>query len=172
MAAFAQLKSIDDPRDNLEKAHRPELVRFARANGLTHITEDMPAILIRHELRTRRLTNIRIPPRPLGAQQNHPDALAASPQPQNVVEVNAAADLARQYEQQLANQREPEPESIQRARPPKYPNRLKPRPPQEINQLRDECKRLGIKMERRDGKAQLKAKIEAHRGQNAAQRSQ
>lgn len=156
------LNKIDDPRDNLEKAHRMELVKFARAHGLNHISEQMPAILIRQELRSRNLTNIRIPPRPLGAQ-SHPPAMADAAQPQNVVQVNAAADLARQYASQLPQQASPPP-------PPKQNGRFKrlvERPKSEINQLRDQCKALGIKMGRRDNMAILKAKIEAH-GQNPA----
>lgn len=161
------LNKIEDPRDNLEKAKLGELVRFANANGLRHVTYDMPAILIRQELRSRNLTNIQIPRRPLGAQNQGP-AMAPSPPPapSNVVEVNAAADLARQYAQQQA---QPTPPPLPKVTPrpePKF-KRLVPRPRQEINILRDECKRLGIKMDRRDRLPDLKAKIEAH-GKNAS----
>ena len=47
------LNKIDDPRDNLEKAHRRELVLFAQAQGVSEITEHMPAILIRRTLRAK-----------------------------------------------------------------------------------------------------------------------
>lgn len=152
------LNKIDDPRDNLEKARRNELVRFAHACGLETITQEMPAILIRRELRSKGLTNISIPRRVLGAQnQNGP----AVPPDQKAVEVNAADDLARQFRQQAP----PPP------RPPAKPTRLVERPKQEINLLRDECKRLGIKMDRRDRKDSLKAKIAAH-GKDTSQRSQ
>lgn len=150
------LNKIDDPRDNLEKARRPELVRFAQSKGLHNITEAMPAILIRRELRSRGLTNIQIPRRVLGSQnQNGATMPAAMPADQKVVEVNAEDDLARQFRQQ------PPPPSEER------PRRLVERPRQEINVLRDTCKRLGIKMGRRDNLDSLKAKIEAH-GKDAA----
>src|SRR5262245_14880558 len=138
-----KLDRIDDPRDSLDKAHRLELVRFANANGMKEINENMPAILIRRELRKKGLTNIRIPKRPLGAQ-NPPPAENS----ENVVQASADDDLARQYSQ-------PQP-SHRRYR------RLVERPKLEINILRDKCKSLGIKMERRDGTNSLKAKIEAY----------
>lgn len=154
------LNKIDDPRDNLERAKRLELVAFAKANGLDHITNEHPAIVIRAELRQRGLTNIKVPPRPLGAQTRRPGAgVVAQPPAQNAIEVNAAADLARQFAQQ---QSQPPP-------PPLDQKPAKPKiPPQEINVLRAECKRLGIRMERRDTAAKLKAKIAAH-GQDAPQ---
>lgn len=153
------LNKIDDPRDSLEKAHRLELVKFAHAHGVKEITELMPAILIRRTLRAKGLTNIHIPPRALG-QQNQ-----AAPVPngnEKGVTMDAEADLARQYQAQAA----PQPQ-IKRARPAKY-KRLRERPPQEINLLRDECKRLGIHMDRRDRKDDLKRKIAEH-GQDASQ---
>lgn len=151
------LNEITDPRDNLERAKLMELVRFANANGLKHVTYDMPAILIRAELRSRGMTNIKVPPRPLGSlAASH--TMAAAPE-QNIIEVQAVADLARQYAQQ-------QPAAARSAKPEK-PKRLVERPRQEINVLRDECKRLGIPMGRRDTKADLKAKIAAH-GQNPA----
>ena len=161
-------KRTVDPRDNLEKARQIELIRFAQSCGLRHITETMPAILIRAELRARNLTNIKIPHRPIGAT-NHPQAMATAPADAKIVEVNAAADLARQYAQQQARQPEPQPVV------PQKPQRLKERPRSAINQMRDYCKANGIKMERRDGMASLKAKIEAHKAQNGKdlpQRSQ
>ena len=74
------LNKIDDPRDNLEKARRMELYRFAKEHGLD-VTEEMPAILIRYELRRRGLTNIKIPVRILGAQ-NQGQAIGPAVQPQ------------------------------------------------------------------------------------------
>jgi len=150
------LNKIDDPRDNLERARQSELIRFAQANGLKHVTEQMPAILIRAELRARGMTNIRIPRRDLGSTLNSLRQYAESSPAAKIVEVNAAADLARQWAEQQARPPEPPP-----AKPDK-PKRLVERPRSEINQLRDECKRLNIKMERRDNMATLKAKIEAH----------
>lgn len=146
------LNKIDDPRDNLERAKRGELVAFAQAHGLRHVTWDTPAILIRAELRAKGITNIRVPPRPLGSQAGRHHQAMAAPN-QKVLEVNAAADLARQFEQQQAA---PPPTPLPRTDKPK---RLAERPRSEINRLRDECKRLGIKMERKDNLTTLKAKI-------------
>ena len=154
------LNKIDDPRDNLEKAHRLELVKFAHAHGMSEISEVMPAILIRSHLRAKGLTNIRITPRPLGSQNA---ALTAGPE-QKVAEIDAAADLARQFAAQQAPHR-------QTKKPQRF-QRLVERPKSEINKLRDECKRLGIHMERRDRMPDLKAKIEAHSAKIAAPISQ
>ena len=144
------LNKIDDPRDNLEKARRMELVRFAQACGLPNITEHMPAMLIRRELRNKGMTNIKVPPRILGSQ-HQPNAVMPSPD-QKVVEVNAADDLARQF----------------RAEQPVPAIPRRGRPKSEINKLRDECKRLGIKMDRRDNVNNLREKIKAHGEQDAA----
>lgn len=143
------LNKIDDPRDNLEKAHRLELVKFAQAHGVAEITEHMPAILIRRTLRARGLTNILIPPRPLGTTNAVPTTGEKVPQ------IDAADDLARQFAAQSAPPKK-------NARPP----RLVERPKSEINKLRDICKERGIKMARRDGKDDLKRKIAEH-GPNA-----
>lgn len=166
MAGFAQLHRIDDPRDRLDKARLWQLIDHARRNGITVVDgmaiDTAPAILIRRELRKRRLTNIQITPPPLGS-------LPAAPVTSDeAVGVDAADDLARQFKTQPPPPpRAPAPQpEIKRAKPPKYQQRLVPRPPQEINLLRDECKRLGIKMDRRDGKEALKAKIEAHKASN------
>ena len=59
----------------------------------------------------------------------------------------------RQWQEQQAQQQAPKPAA--------------PRGASEINTLRAECKRLGIKVERRDNMQTMKAKIEAH-GQNPA----
>jgi hypothetical protein len=162
------LKSIEDNRSNLQRATRWELYQFAQANGVKEIVHDMPATVMRQILINKRITNIKIPNRPLGAQSQPPavqQTRPASPD-QKVVEVDADADLVRQWTQQKAAP-EPEPEPpVKHARPPKYPKRLKARPPQEINQLRDECKRLKIKMDRRDTKKRLKEKIAAAKAGN------
>lgn len=139
-----QLNRIDDPRDPLSKARRSELVKYARANGIKEIDPDMPALLMRDILRRRGLTRPPIPNRPLGAQvQNGLPAIAAGAQ-QGGVEADALADLARQYQQQ----RQPP--------PPLAPGKSG------INELRAECKRLGIKLSRRDNMNSMREKIEAH----------
>lgn len=139
-----QLNRIDDPRDPLSKARRSELVKYARANGVKEIVPDMPALLMRDILRRRGLTRPPIPNRPLGAQvQNGLPAVAAGTQ-QSGVEADALADLARQYQQQ----RQPP--------APLAPTSMG------INELRAECKRLGIKLSRRDNMNSMREKIGAH----------
>lgn len=161
------LNKIEDPRDNLAKARLWELQQFAAANNVAEVKADMPAILIRSILRSKGLTRIPVPDRPLGQMnQPHPrpmykNGLAVAPERQRPqpeqekgVEADAEADLARQYQ----------------TKKPARPPRLVERPKSEINKMRDECKRLGIHMDRRDRMPDLKAKIEAHKsGQNAPQ---
>ena len=184
------LNKIEDPRDNLEKARRPELIEFAKVNGIAELTiagirasVDHPAvgaILLREALRARGLTQIPSPNRKLGAQnqpnvrpmyQNGLAVPRAAPRQQpdqpTIAQVNATADLARQF---LTEQAIPLPQPIKPARPPKYPPRLVQRPKSKINQMRDYCKEHGIKMDRRDRMPDLERKIEAHKsGQDAPQ---
>lgn len=155
-----QLLTITDPRDNLEKARRPELVAFARANGLIDISEAMPAILIRRKLRNAGLTTIRIPERVLG----QPSALHRSagiaddgqmPVNGNGYEIDADDDLARQFETTA----------------PRNPHTMA------YNELRRTARRLGVKLVRKDNLASIKAKVAAAmnkgpaNGEDAPQRS-
>ena len=148
MTAFAQLKSIDDPRDRLDKAYRHELARFAAAQGVAEIVPNMPAILMRDILRRRGLTNINIPPRPLGQPQGNNSVVPGVQS--NVPMTDAAADLAKQWEAQQK----------QEVVGPEKPKRK-----HEFNDIRAECKKLGIKFSRRDNLKTLKAKLADH-GEN------
>lgn len=149
-----QLNRIDDPRDQLAKARRSELVKFARQNGVKDIDPNMPANLIRHKLRSMGLTRIMIPTRILG-QPNQPHGNAkvsasnAPVIPTSGVEVSAMADLERQWRQEAAA-----------PKPVEGP----PLKSMGINELRAECKRLDIKLERRDNMVSMREKIEAKRG--------
>lgn len=135
----AVLKRIDDPRSNLEKARRPELVRFARANGMADISEAMPANLIRRRLVAAGLTRIQVSAPPLGLAPGASQTIAPDA-PVNVVD--ADDDLERQFAREQAA--------------------AKPIKGMAINELRAECKRLGIRLSRRDNMATMKEKIEAH----------
>lgn len=140
------LDRIDDPRDKLQRATRDEVYDFAVASGVTTVTiggkviplsEQIPKPNLINELRARGLTNIRIPNRPLGAPPGvviDDDAPAGK---KEVVEVNADDDLARQVLQQL----EPDVSSMSMA------------------ELRSECKRRGIKMDRTDNMQTLRDKL-------------
>lgn len=144
-----QLNIIVDPRDALSKARRDELWRFAKANNVAEINDpNMEAILMRDVLRRRGITNIRIPNRPLGTlSPNHRPQ--ATKQPQNSIDTDATDDLWKQYQARKDSQQIP------------------PSPPLKdmgINELRAECKRINIKLERRDNMQSLREKIEAARG--------
>ncbi len=136
----AVLKRIDDPRDALERARRPELVRFAKLNGISEINKEMPAILMRKILRDRNLTGIAVPRRTLGAPENTNQPIAPAVNAA-ANEVDATEDLARQFAA---------------APPRKTPAQMS------INELGAEMKRLGIKRDRRDNMTTLRAKIEQH----------
>jgi hypothetical protein len=152
------LNKLEDPRTDLDKARRRELYDFAVANGVKEITSETPAIIARHILRSRGLTRIKIPPRPLGAQNQPGTGLKyqdrmqspGGPQP-NGIEADMVADLQRQFEQQ---QRAPRPQS--------QPDD-KPLAKWSINELGAEMKRLGIHRDRRDNMKTMREKIEAHR---------
>jgi hypothetical protein len=151
-----QLLSITDPRDNLEKARRIELVRFAAEHGITDVKPDMPAILIRKILRSRNLTNIRVSARKLG-QPGRPDAISAAPVvPEGSgIQMSMEEDLARQYAQQ-------------NAKPPTESEVKRDRPLQEMTKLRRLCKQHGIKVDRTDNLATLRYKLRDHGGENPA----
>lgn len=157
------LKSIDDPRDVLSRMRRWELVQYARQHKVTEVSPEMPGPLIASILRSKGLNgrDAPVPVRALG-QQNQPHArrlynpdgtpnvnkASRQTQPVPAGEVNADADLMRQWQEQQKRDHQPAP----RAESP-------------INALRAECKRLGVKLDRRDNMQTMKAKIEAH-GQN------
>lgn len=160
----AILKTIDDPRTPLDKARRLELVKFALANGVKEVhiggatfpvNDGTAAELLRHELRGRGLTNIQIPKRTLGMPEPSPRlrnsagqtlTVQAQTPKENVVEVSAIADLARQYQQQQAQQ-ETDYSTMTRA------------------ELAKTCKARGIAMSRTDKKEML---VEKLRGKDAA----
>lgn len=163
----AILKSIDDPRTSLDKARRGELYRFALANGVNElrfggtvlpINDGTPAELLRHELRSRGLTNIEIPRRVLGQPEPQPRLRSSNGNPLTVQAqtpaekkeppvVNATADLMRQYQSNAFAPPEPEYDTMKRF---------------ELAKL---CKAKGIAMERTDKKEDL---VEKLRGKDAS----
>lgn len=157
-----QLKTIDDPRDSLAKARRWELEQYAKANGVTEIQPGMPAIVMRNILRSRGLTRIPVPARPLG-QQNQPkprlmykNGILQQPQPplprpepqSKGVEANADDDLARQFGLERITSEE---------KAKLFPDKLVA--DMKITELRQECKRRGIKMARTDNMPALREKL-------------
>jgi hypothetical protein len=145
MAGFAGLHRVDDPRDALDKARRSELLQFARANGVKEIAHDMPAIIMRRILRSKRLTNIRIPRRVLGQPEMR--AALVTEQPSNVPALDASDELMRQYrEGAMAAPAKPEVsfDAMTRAK------------------LAKTCKAKGIAMARTDKKEDLIGKLTAN----------
>ena len=94
-----QLLTIQDPRDNLEKARKSELVTFAKANRLSGIDPAMPAILIRRILRNRGLIDIDVPARPLGQVAGARGSTGPSTA-ENTIEMLADDDLMEQWRRQ------------------------------------------------------------------------
>lgn len=134
------LKTIDDPRDALEKARLPELLKFAAEQGveIPPAFQDK-AIIIRQLLRQRGLTRISIPPRVLGM----PNAREAAAPDAPATEIDAVEDLMRQV----------------MAAPPAPPATPETKVPLIVT-LRRECKARGIKFERTDKASDLRAKLD------------
>lgn len=142
-----RLTRIDDPRDNLERADRDQLFRFARAKGVTEINDRIynggnAANLMRLILRQKGVTDIDVPYHQLGLppQVNIEDS---QPSGQPAVMLD---DMLRQQLKDV--QAEPAPAAVE-----------KPISGMSIRELRKECTARGIKMERTDNVAKLKAKL-------------
>lgn len=136
------LKSIEDGRSNLERARLGELQNFAKENGIA-FDPSYGAPVLRQLLIRAGKTDIRPPPRPLGAQYQHPVTPSSHKYvngmqpaaPVQVREVDAIADLMRQ---QMGE---------------KTPDQM------DIRELRSACKARGVKMARTDNIATLRAKL-------------
>ena len=155
-----QLLTIEDKRDNLEKATRRELFLFAQANKVAEISDEMPAMLMRDILRRRGMTRIRIPPRHLGAMNGGRHSPQIAVPEANGIEADAISDLARQWQAQQRNSAPPPPPAVRE--PAEIDEKT------DINVLRRMCQKRDIKMSRRDRRPDLIAKIRAHDGQDAA----
>lgn len=136
------LLSITDPRDNLEKANRDELERFAREKGVTEIKYEMPAILMRKILRSKGLVKIDVPPRPLGFYEggrNYGGEAVSDSQLTSNAQIHADDALEQGWKQEQ--------------------EKVKTTDEMGIRELRSECKRRGIKMSRRDNMQALRDKL-------------
>ena len=120
---------IEDPRDKLEKMTRWELYRWAAMNNVAEVKEPMPADLACTILRGRGLVNPPMEFPPLGVAPGAP----STPQVHNVAEVDAVADLAKQYAAEQATKN------------------------MSFNEIRSELKRRGVKFKRTDRMEDLKA---------------
>lgn len=139
-----QLTRIEDPRDNLERASRDELFRFAQDRGVKEIDDRMfmganAAIMMRKILRQKGMTNIQVRPQQLGMPPGVGES-ASSPVPST--ETISADEMAeRDYAAQQAVNPEVPVEKM------------------DIRQLRHECKARGIKMARTDNLKTLREKL-------------
>jgi len=130
------LDRVDDPRDLLGKATRYELARFAKEKGVPGITEETPADVSRKILRSRGLTDIKIPNRQLGSYDNVvPPAVTSAGEPASENAIDAVDLLTAEYEQK------------------------KDISQMSMNELRAECRARGVKMERRDNVQSLREKL-------------
>lgn len=156
-----QILKVQDPRDTLEKARRPELVKFAEQHRVAEIDPAMPATLMRKILRSKGLTSITIPNRQLGqisgtrintkSPVKEAQAASGSNEPPKVVEVDADEDLLRQWKAQQAEVYiPPQPEGKRRRGPERV--EVEPEGPYEtwpMHALRKFAKRRGIVVPRR-----------------------
>lgn len=140
-------KRTVDPRDNLDKAHRRELVDFARANNL-EVSEDMPADDVegrigsglRSLLRSKGLTRITVPHRSIDnriGDKTFPIRSKPAAPPQ------ATSDEWAEFQQFKAWK------AVQKP-PAAVPDPAKPVAEMSITELRQVCKAKGVKLERRD----------------------
>lgn len=148
-------KRTVDPRDNLDKAHRRELLDFAKANGL-EVDENMPADDIegragtglRGLLRSKGLTRIAIPPRSIDNRiGDRTFPLKSKP----AVPAQASADEWAEF-QKFKAWKAAQSQDAKITEP-------KPIDQMSITELRTECKARGIKMERKDTMETLRAKL-------------
>lgn len=152
------LNKTIDPRDDLERLGRLQLVQLAHSRGQTDITEAMSAVDIRKELKSRGVRPGRVNGPALGTTGRHERSAIAPKQmqPQPAPELSPAEMQefrAWQAQQRAAAMR------AQRASPGKTLSEMS------INELRDLCKKSGVKMDRGDNTHILREKLKAH-GEN------
>jgi len=161
----------EDPRGYLEKLSRKELEYTAKFYGIADVKQGMPAQLMRQLIAQANPPKIpipirqnigtyaeplRVPPYDIWKHTQFGQPKEAQPV-QEISEVNAIDDLARQWEQESA--RPPMVEQVSDVPAKRIPK---------IVLLRRECKARGIKWERTDKAADLEAKLN---GQDASERS-
>jgi hypothetical protein len=157
------LREITDPRDALAKARRYELFQFAKANGVTEIIHAMPANIMRKILRSRGLTNIRIPQRTLGVVvPTGVSSSSQSPVDEHTVSIDAEEDMLRQFNAAMKNPVEPQ-QNVREQRKMFKPRRHLWRElkvdEMKMNDMRFACGELGIAMSRHDRKPVLREKL-------------
>ena len=140
-----QLLSVQDPRDNLEKANRDELAKYAKEMGVSGITEETPEIVSRKILRSLGFVNIKPRARPLGSYQGKSFGGQSITDTTLSNSIDADVELERQWKQEQAAPKNDIPTTM--------------------GAMRKACKERGIKFSPRDKMQTLKEKLN---GQNAA----
>lgn len=138
------LKSIEDPRDLLEKATRKELENYAKENGIKEIKQTMPAVVMRQLLRRRGVFDVGVR-RTLGRPMN---AVKQEIDYSQEASVTMSADdaLMKQWEVDDAQD--------------DYSS-------MHIGKLRKLVKQRGLKQDRKDGKQALIDKLRGVDGKDA-----
>lgn len=157
------LNKIEDPRSNLDKTKRRELVEGIRALGVEQFEFNgvqfpldpwPPAIIMRAYLRGRGVMRVdNVPVRTLGSSEpsrtgRYENKLQPSRPTSQGVDADTVSDLARQWPQQALP-----------AGPEKPQEPVKPVPDMTMAELRKACKARGIPMARKDNMESLRAKL-------------
>lgn len=147
MTLLGNVWKAEDNRDNLEKAGKYEIWKFAQEKGVREITYEMPTQVARKILRAKGVTDIGIPNRPLGADQRtvyNAGTVEETAKPQTESRSLTADELIEQEYRQ-----------------DKFAVPQDARTPAEMSmtELRQECKRRGIKMARTDNMNTLREKL-------------
>lgn len=139
-----RLTRIDDPRDNLDKADRDQLYRFAVARGVKEIDDRIynganAASLMRMILRQKGITDLQVPYHQLGMAPYRPMEEPSGKPAQTVEEM-----LREQLKEVQSRPPEPKPQAFA---------------DMTMGELRRACKVNGIKGLPTDNKAKLLEKL-------------
>lgn len=139
-----RLTRIDDPRDNLERADRDQLYRFAREKGIKEIDDRMymggnAASLMRMILRQKGITDISVPYHQLGM----PTTMIQE-EPSGKPPVMIEDMLLEQLKEAQSAPRVPDPIPVSKM---------------SIGELRQTCKARGIKLARTDNMITMREKL-------------
>ena len=174
-----RLDKTDDPRGFLEKLSRKELEYTAQFYGIESVKPGMPAELMRPLIAQANPPRIptpvrqkigmyaeqlRVPPYDIWKHTQFGEQAPVVQEPEKAEEVDALADLKRQWESELNHLHDPV-----KSDEPSVPSVKKKKKIPKIVLLRRECKAKGIKWERTDKAVDLEAKLN---GENTSECSQ
>lgn len=145
-----QLLSVLDPRDNLEKIRKDDLLKYAAENGY-NFTEQMPATLMRLHLREMGVTQIHAPTQDFAGQATNTEQVQQAEEAKENPSISAEDLVRQQFASGAYNL------------PPDYTKMTLPK-------LRKLAKEKGIKQERGENGKSLIAKLEAFEAEQVARR--